>query len=397
MKIRYMVGALVILTLASGCIVNTVEAEQRRMEKYFARPVISKGMLDTIDFKQKWEFHLDKEVLNVWLIPGEGGSASSKDTGVLLAFAKDYVLYRINPVNGVPIWAYRVGAKITQVPFVYRYPPELGLKNPEDELILVLGDIVQIVDVEAGDLLFQIFADFPVASAAWASRTHVYLGSWNERVYAYRKDDMKNNSSKPPQWQYRTWGDILARGEVFDPCMIIVSEDGKIYNLNAAKGTKNWTVQADDAIIAPPYLYRKRLYVGSLDTWCYSLDAQDGRLYWRFGCQAPIDKTPMAIKGTVYCTATNDYLFAIHRGTGKELWKVRGGRKVLCRGREKVYILNDNKEVSSVENETGQLIWKEPFFEDVDFFVTNPNAELPVIFLGYKNGWFFALEEKEKY
>jgi outer membrane protein assembly factor BamB len=376
-----LVGALAALVFC-GCVVDKNGPVGRiSLQNEYERQI----KLDRMDYVLVWDFPIvGKEITNVWLFDN-----------VFLVYTKDYDMVRLDVRKGTPIWCYHVGKEIAKEPFVYHYPVEKGMKKEEDELIIICKDqTVQIVAVDAGELIGQQDADFPVSSPAWASATHIYIGGMDGRLRAYRKSDMRAN--KLPQWDFRTEDAILCRGEVRDPCVLVFSTDKKVYNLNAATGTKNWEYKTDGQLLAPPHLYRGRLYFGSLDTWLYALNAVDGSLEWKFGCDEGIDTTPSAIGSTVYCKALNGYFFAVDRRDGKEKWKVYGGEKVLCRGKEKVYILNDRKEMVAIHNETGQVLFKEDLGE-VNFFVTNTDEEQPIMILGFRNGYFLGIKEREKY
>jgi outer membrane protein assembly factor BamB len=375
-----LLGALAGLILC-GCVVDP-NSHTARISLQFENERNIK--LDRMDFVYKWEFPVGKEVTNVWMFDN-----------VYLVYTKDYDMYRMNPRDGKTLWCFRVGKAILQDPYIYHYPAETGMKKEEDELIIICRDqTILLVALDAGELLTQQVADFTVSSPAWASATHIYAGSTDGRLRAYKKSDMRAN--KLPQWDFRTDGPIIARGEVRDPCVLILGTDGKVYNLNAATGTKNWEYKTDGQLLAPPHLYRGRLYFGSLDTWLYALNAVDGSLEWRFGCEAAVDSTPTAIGGTVYTRATNGYFYAVDRRDGKEKWKIFGGTMTLCKGKEKVYVLNDRKELVAIHNETGEVLFKEDMSE-VDFFVVNTDEEFPILILGFRNGYFLGIKEREKY
>lgn len=399
MKLRLVFITAVLIFVSISCVVNTTKQERVEREIFYKKPYLSRQLLDNIGFEVVWDFHVGrKRIKNMWLTRPERVQIKEKAKeikSVFLILTEDRTLYRINPKSGVTEWAYKLTGELKYEPFVYYYPYEKGLENPDDELIIVVNDWVEVVSLDRGELLYKmILDDISPASSAWASRSHVYIGAWDQCAYAFKKLDHKS----PPHWWYRTDGNILAHGEVNDPSVFVVSEDGRVYSINASKGSENWNFKTLDSIIAPPCLYRNRLYVGSLDFYCYCINAIDGDMEWKFSCEAPVEKTPIAIRGTVYAQSKKNTLFAISRRTGKEMWRNIGGEQILCRGARYSYLRNNFNELVAIDDGTGQTVLKEPaFFKHVDFFCTNTDEEFPAILVGFENGWIFCLKEKEKF
>ena len=111
--------------------------------------------------------------------------------------------------------------------------------------------------------------------------------------------------------------------------------------------------------------------------------------------------------------AEGEHLYAIHRRTdegkhykGDVKWKFPLGIQVLAQGRERLYVLDQERAIVALDLSSGRPIWKYPF-RSVSFFVTNANDPAAIrkeerdrggtIYLGFETGWMVALREKIKY
>jgi outer membrane protein assembly factor BamB len=372
-----------------GCIVSDKEYQQSR-RILSLRPNFPPVELNPIGFDKHWESHLrDREIANMWLMNGN-----------IFAETKGHWLYKINAKSGYVLWVYDVGAAIEADPYCYIYEEsEKTVLMKYNELYLLASDSVHCVDEEAGFRVWTHGLRKTPSSPVFASASHFYYGSWNDRLYAVDKE------TKVVTWEYVTGNDIVAGGTEKDPTIFFASEDGKVYCADASRGSIAWSFEGQGAFSATPYFYKNRLYVGSRDYNIYAIRTTDGTLDWRFPCQAEVVATPVAVDNVVYCCARNNWFYAIDRKTGEELWRLRDGTKLLLVGRKNAYVLTKpDREIACLDNESGKLQWKKPF-SDVDFFVTN-DADLRLmkkgdsdylIYFGYKNAWFFSIREKDLY
>jgi outer membrane protein assembly factor BamB len=371
-----------------GCIVSEKEYYEKR-RTWSQRPNFPPVELNPIGFQKHWDSHLlDREITDMWLINNN-----------LYAETKGHWLYKIDAKSGYVMWVYDMGAETEARPFIYAYEPaeKTGLRK-YDEMYILAADSVHCVDEEAGFLVWKHGLRKTPSSPVFASASHFYYGSWNDRLYAIDKE------TRTITWEYVTGGDIVAGGEEKDPTIFFASEDRKVYCADASRGHIRWEYEAQGAFSSDPFFYKNRLYIGCRDYNVYSIRTTDGTLDWRFPCQAEVTARPIAVDRMVYCRARNNWFYAIDRKEGKEKWKLRNGVKLLLVGRKNAYVVTRSKEIACVDNETGKLQWKKPF-RDVDFFLTNASDRRTIrkglsdylIYFGYKNAWFFCIREKDLY
>jgi len=385
------ISALVLALLAAivaGCIVSEAEYEETRRSRT-QRPNFPPIELNPIGFEKRWESHLrDREITEMWILNNQ-----------IYTETKGHLLYKIDCKSGYVLWVYDIEAEIEAKPFVYLYEEfeKSGLKE-YNELFMLASDAIHCVDEEEGFRLWKHDLRFTPSSPVFASASHVYYGSWDDRLRAVDK------KTKVVTWEYVSGDDIVAGGQEKDPTIFFLSEDNCAYCADASRGTIRWKYQAQGPFSATPYFYKNRLYVGCRDYNVYSIRTTDGTLDWRFPCQAEVVATPVAVDNLVFCPAKNNWFYAIDRRTGEEKWRIRDGQKLLLVGRKNAYIKTRTGEIACVDQKEGNILWKKPF-RDVDFFLTN-NADRRtiqkgesdyLIYLGYKNAWFFSIREKDIY
>lgn len=349
------------------------------------------------------------------------GMTLQEDT--LYAITADHTLYSIDIDGGTVNWVYSVGEPLTYPPVVYRYKKdeESGIVK-YDEVLLLSGDRIRVVDKDLGELLWTKEVAFPAASPPAGTAGHVLLGSWDDRVYAIMKDAPHGRD-----WKWLTHGDVVAAGVEYDPLYISVSSDGGIYAFSEVGGELRWKKDTRGPIVTRPVAHQGKLYVGSMDFSLYCIDLLESEVDWRLEMAGPITKPAVVIGDSVYVISRDRVLTAVRRVAGRPkpgekrpaagdvLWRVKVGRKdfdmpsgarVLCRGRETLYVLNERREVMGIDQETGNVKWRVPFGR-INFFATNLNdpasrseveaGRAGTIFLGTKDGWFFALKEKREF
>ncbi len=361
-------------------------------------PAPKTAELDARGLEKRWDFALEEPIAGLWL----------HDDSIYVYTGKRH-LYSIALDTGLVRWQYALPDGLSQPPTVYRYTSETI--RGTDEVLIVSKDTLHVVDRQHGFLLWKKQLDFPVSSPASGSHSHVYVGSWNGRIYAIAKDDHRVD------WSYVTSAPITARAEVAEgavEAVFVGGEDGRIYAFSPVREERKWWHRTGGPITAPPFFFKTYLFVGSSDFNLYAVRTIDGGIEWRYPAGAPIKQSPVAFSESddvVYAIAGDAGLVALHRRpdpkTGYVRWSFPGGTKVLAKGRRDLYVLDEARRVVALALETGKPRWASPLATGAEFHAFDPWDPLSLlerekrlastIVLGYPDGWLVALREKAEF
>ncbi len=378
--------ALVTVVLV-GCIVGGLI--ERPIPGGPGRPELPPDKLDAMGFKLYWDSHLrDREIANMWLLNYN-----------VYAETKGHLLFKIDGKSGFVDWVYDMGFATEGKPYIFAYDEkDREILNKFNEIFIIAGNYMYCVDEDVGFEVWKAYLRHTPSSPPFASSSHYYYGSWDNRLRAFNKE------SKLVDWDQVTRGDIVAGGIEKVPAIFFMSGDGTVYCTDASRGTVNWEFKSQGPFSATPFFYKNRLYVGCKDFNIYALRTTDGTMDWRFPCEAEVVDTPVAVDDAVYCRARNNWFYAIDRRKGKEKWRLYNGAKLLLAGRKHAYVLTSAKEIACVDRKDGKVLWKRPF-KNMDFFLINHADARTIkkdisdylIYLGHKNAWFFCIREKDPF
>ena len=370
------------------------------------RPSFDEERVKAFGFQLYWDSAIRDEELTSVSLEGEQ----------LYAFTKSNRLYQIDIQSGMVNWVFDVGIPLsfaeTGHPITeHVYEVTKGQKYREyDEVFFVAEDHLFGLDKKNGSQNFKTRLNFTPSTPPQASPSHVFVGSWDDRIYGIRKDN-----PTIPDWSWRSNDDIRVRPAYYSPSLFVPSTDGTMYTFDAATGRKRWPFKTGKPLRAAPLIYRSLLYLPSDDFNLYVLEPTDGTIHHRACVSQPITTSPVGIGKTVYF-GTRDGMHALIR-TGPMAenkrkmdhtlgWTRQGAKQVLCEGSQSVYLLEGTEEagesVSRVDLKDGHLRDSLPL-SGVDFWVTNafsPAASNRVealrggiVILGFRNGWIFAIKE----
>lgn len=404
------------------------------------KPTLPEQQIDEFGFAVYWDsFIRDEVITGVW-VEGTGRDPLRTDRALrrgskpqLYAFTAAHRLYQIDMHSGMVNWVYDVGKPLS---FMDGRPiaewsyterdQETGLQF-YDEIFFVANDWLYALDKDNGSLLWRLELPFGASSPPAASRTHVFVGAWNDRIYAIQKD-------RPSviDWNWRTDGDLVARPAVDSDSsqVFVASSDGNLYTFDAAKGDPKEPFPTGGRLRIDPIAYRNLLYLGSEDFNLYVLNTDEGTVVHRFGAGAPITSVPVAcmnplnpdgsVSVSVYFAAMGEGMFALERqartsGSRRiphpEQWNRPDAFQFICRGMDDVYLREPGGDANQPRKfRISRLDAADGHFRDaielanVDYYVSNYNSpHAPdrnenlvggMIVLGFRNGWIIALKEK---
>jgi len=360
------------------------------------RPDVTAKALDPRGLDQRWSFYLGEPIQAMWIV----------DDAVYV-FTNKRNLYSMGLDDGYVRWVYAMKDDLTFAPAAYSYKKD-GVER-KDELFLLSKDVLHCLDKDAGFAIWKKTLPFGASSAPAASASHVYVGSWDHRIYAIDKEDASID------WTYRTGAAITARADAAEKTVEAVyvgSEDGSVYAMNPVREERKWSFPTQGRVVARPVFFRNYVYAGSTDYNLYCIRALDGNVEWKYSSGAPITRDPIAYsRDTIFVIAGNSTLLAVNLqpDVKKEYvrWSKNGVENVLAKGRRDLYVLQLDGTVRALVDETGKERWQAPLMVDADFFAVNPfdpsslvereRRMSSTLVFGYRDGWMIAVKEKSEF
>jgi outer membrane protein assembly factor BamB len=211
-----------------------------------------------------------------------------------------------------------------------------------------------------------------------------------------------------PVWTFATSAPIWSSPAYADNTVIVGSNDGNIYALDANSGRLRWKFATQGAVMGAPTIEGVHAYVLSDDGGLYKLRRADGTLVWRFdthGGGTPRDlpsntsatydylaSAPTIADGVIYIGSADKRLYAVDAKSGAERWHfdtkgivrstaaVQGGR---------VYFGSYDHHVYALQAKDGSLLWKRDTLQPV---VSSPAVWHNTVYIGSRSSDLFALD-----
>jgi hypothetical protein len=423
-------AAVAVIALSGvGCASNRIidDRPDRNEVPNPTRPPITEEMARKFGFITYWDSFIENEVIVGLQIEGDFEQGFGKPQ--LYAITQSNRVYQIDLHSGMINWVYDVGRPVAFLDrrpiaeWIYKTDKDTNFKR-YDEIFFVAKDHLVALDKENGSELWTVRLPFGASCPPWTSSTHVYVGSWDDRVYAFRKD-----RHDIADWSWRTDGDILARGLSESPQTFAVAADGKLHAFEAGSGDPRWTFHSEQRLLLDPLAFQKLLYVPGEDYNLYVLNAIDGLLEFRHCTGQPITSHPVAVANgeldkAIYYTSGTEGVFALARrgrpraseGNPRKtihelLWQRKEAKRFLCRGANDVYLLEavkaegelfESLKITRVDAQKGKLrdtlaLPAVDWVMTAPFGPANPNRDEGLLggllILGFRNGWVITLKE----
>jgi len=152
-------------------------------------------------------------------------------------------------------------------------------------------------------------AGYVESSPAIGSDGTIYVGSWDNKLYAINSDGTK-------KWEFLTAGYVNPSPAIgSDGTIYIGSNDDKLYAINS-DGTKKWEFLIGRDVNSSPAIGSDgTIYIGSYDNKLYAINS-DGTKKWEFSTGGNVNSSPaIGSDGTIYVGSDDKKLYAIY-GSG---------------------------------------------------------------------------------
>lgn len=247
------------------------------------------------------------------------------------------------------------------------------------------------MDLEEAKVLWRIGAG-DIATEPLVDETGVYISAIYQHIDKY---DLETGDQL---WSYKTEDQLHSSPAIAENIVVVGSDDGTIYALNAQDGILIWKLETGAAIFSTPALYNKQVFVGSLDSTFYAIHLIDGTLNWKYKTSYPIFQTAAIDEDkNVFFGDSNGSFYCLNQASGELNWTFSASssistsplvaRDIVYFGSldQKYYALStgDGKELWSFTTygriRTAPVIWKDYLIgasEDKYIFCFKPGKEL---------------------
>lgn len=424
-----------------ACRMHGVDRVERTTGVTAETPATAPGLdntaLEALGLERRWDLPLRGERIDQFYLVGQS----------IYAFTASNTMYSIDAHSGHTDWMYDLGGPLTEPPGLYRYPePPEGVQKPRDEVYLITRNSLHVLDT-SGNLLWTMTLAFSPSTAPVGASGWIFIGGLDDRVHAISKADQFE------AWAYRMTGPVSARpvlgeisgGETPEQALFVASEDGIVYSFEPGRGTPRGRYASHGPIRMDPVYHRDRIYFASEDFSAYALEIANFTTRppeWVFPAGGLITQAIVPVREGVYVSAVRTvegpegtqrtpYVFALRRSSeyqeasgqvlraGLPRWALAGGTRVIARGTDVIFILDEGSMLHAVEDETpvpaaadgspGAPVerWVSDFVRAAEFVVTNPfdptsfrpeEARVAgMVLTGYANGWIVAYGQRPRY
>jgi outer membrane protein assembly factor BamB len=271
------------------------------------------------------------------------------------------------PAGPGPKWETPLGAAIFAAPAVYDGFAYVG----------TVGGIFQAVRASDGALAWTFNAGRPIFGEALATADAVYFAcddgglykldrAKGTRIWRYDLGDgvVPRVLPHPVVYDYDYWSPrpVLAGGVLY-----IGSGDGAFHAVDAASGERKWRVAAGEKVRNGALVDGQRVVFGGDDGHVYALDRATGKELWRRDLKAPIDTEPVALDGRIVVGNRGPGIYALAADTGEVVWRSPfwgswvESSPVIENGT--VYIgSSDLTRVSAIDAKNGRVLWRTNVF-----------------------------------
>jgi len=112
------------------------------------------------------------------------------------------------------------------------------------------------------------------------------------------------------RWSYTTGDTVVSSPAVSGGVVYMGSWDNKVYALNASTGSHIWNYMTGDDIDSSPAVSGGVVYVGSYDNKVYALNALTGSEIWSYTTGLDIYSSPAVSGGSIYIGSTDGKVYA---------------------------------------------------------------------------------------
>ena len=268
--------------------------------------------------------------------------------------------------------------------------PSAGLCANDDYVSVVNGSKIYLLDSLDGRLLWAHRVEGSPGGAPAASDSHVFVPLSAGSLLGYEIGDRKMAPIRHVSHGRSMIQPLLVGGSIVWP-----TDRGFTYVGNADRPGVRYRLETETSVVSQPAYLRSdnmiRLFVTSLDGYCYCINEKGSGVLWRFSTGIPISHQPVAFKDSVYIITDENTMYSIDVATGQEKWWISGIRDFVAASENRLYTRNGLGDVLILDANSGSRLGQMQA-QGIDWHFVN--TETDRLFMGTRTGKLQCLHER---
>jgi outer membrane protein assembly factor BamB len=275
---------------------------------------------------------------------------------VLVATSERGLIQCLNGETGRTLWTNKVGS--------VRHPTTLAAIN-EKFVAVINGSTLYLMDRADGHIIWERPTTHPAGNGPAMSDDLIFVPIIDGHVEIFHIDEPR----RPAAFYYAA-GRCVIQPVVFRDAVAWPTDRANLYVGNSEVPGVRFRITAKDSTktSAPTSIRSAPTFRGGLagspplvffasaDGYVYSADTVKGAIVNRFSAGEPISQTPVAVQDQVYVVTDLGTLFCAGADDAQERWFVPGVKSFLAANFERVYGLDTQNRVMSIEAATGAVL-----------------------------------------
>ena len=289
-----------------------------------------------------------------WQYDASGGIGTGSPLivdSVLLITNMRGELHAVNSFTGRRLGWLGLGDAIEGSPIIDAGDAIVAISNSRESLVsieLSTGRTVwkkEYGDITSTPLLFQ---------------RKIYVGNASGKFFCVNREDGDLVWTFSLSENTRRKG-IRSSPAGFGGTVVFGADDGVLYGLEAATGSRRWSFPASTPIVSSPAISDSTVFIGSTGGVFYAIDLSSGELRWRFSAGTSIYANAAIANNLVLFGSAGGILFALNKVDGAVMWKtelqgvINSGAVIAG---DMVYVGTLDKHIYGLMAANGEIVWK---------------------------------------
>ena len=291
----------------------------------------------------------------------------------LYAQTDNGVLHAMDAETGRTKWSFSVGSP--------RYP-SLAPGASDRYVATVNGSTLYVFDLIEEKLAWEKRLGAAPGAGPALTQTSVYVPLLNGLVRGFKLTDGSNVV------RLRSIGRPMVQPLITGPSLIWPTDRGYLYFVDTVSNEMRFRFETNSEILGnAAHMDPDQAIVTTDDGHAYGVNELSGEKLWQFSAGDTINSPPMVLGRRAYVISSTGELSSVDGDTGRLVWSGRGVKHVLSVSKDRLFALGVRGDLMAFDQETGALLGQVP----TDFGVHVPNSISDRIYLGNSRGSLVCL------